>query len=436
MVYANNHANRVVVTGMGILSPLGNTVNEFYTNLIAGQTGIRIHPEKNLPRPVGVVDFVVEKHFSKMQLLGLDRVSQFAIVAAEQAVAQAGLDSIKSLGNEVGVFFGTGAGGAISTEHAYARFFNAGGEKKKPLTIPAAMVHAPASQVALRFGVRGECQTYSTACSSSSVAIGEAYRRIRDGYMESALAGGAECILVPGLLDNWMDMRVLCSDPYAAAGTGCRPFSADRTGFAIGEGAGMLVLESLNAAQTRGAVILAEIVGYGVSNDATHITKPDVSGQTLAIQRALNDARIDPRKIDHINAHGTATLVGDVVETASIKAVFGKHAYAVPISATKSAHGHLMGATGAVELIATVQALRQQIVPPTTHWTTPDGDCDLDYVPGKGRSVKNMEYALSNSFAFGGSNVALVTRSFSEHPSYPIKNNSSYRSRINVVGGD
>ena len=404
--------NRVVVTGMGVLSPLGNSVNEFFANLVAGQTGIRHHPEKILPRTVGVVDFAPEQHFSKIQLLGLDRVSQFAIVAAGQAVNQAGLKADAPLGDDVGVFFGTGAGGAESTEHAYAKYFNAGGEKKKLLTIPAAMTHAPASQVAIRFGVRGECQTYSTACSSSSVAIGEAYRRIRDGYLYCALAGGAECVLTPAILDNWMVMQVLCNDKSDVGGTGCRPFSADRTGFAIGEGAGMLILESLDAAQARGATILAEIVGYGVSNDAMHITKPNAAGQALAMQRALTDARIDARQIDHINAHGTATLAGDAVEMQSIKAVFGKHAYAIPVSATKSAHGHLMGATGVVELIATIQALQQQTVPPTTHWTTPDPDCDLDYVPGKGRPVQGLQYAMSNSFAFGGNNVALVARAW------------------------
>ncbi len=315
---------RVVVTGLGVITPLGNSPEAFFLNLLSGKTGISIHPTQHLPRAVGTAEFSPELHFNKMQLLGLDRVSQFAVVAARQAVAQAGYDPDIVMGDEVGVFLGTGAGGVESTEHAYAKFFNAGGEKKKLLSIPAAMNHAPASQVALMLGARAECQTYSTACSSSSVAIGEAYRRIHDGYSNCAIAGGAECILMPGMLDSWMAMRVLCDDTDDAPGTGCRPFSSDRNGFAIGEGAAVLVLESLDAAQNRGANILSEIVGYGVSNDATHITKPNVDGQALAMQRALKEACIDPSQISYINAHGTATIAGDRTETASIKKCSGR----------------------------------------------------------------------------------------------------------------
>lgn len=401
---------RVVVTGLGVITPLGNSPEAFFSNLLSGKTGIAIHPTQHLPRAVGTAEFLPELHFNKMQLLGLDRVSQFAVVAARHAAAQAGFNPAVALGDEVGVFLGTGAGGVESTEHAYAKFFNAGGEKKKLLSIPAAMIHAPASQVALMLGARAECQTYSTACSSSSVAIGEAYRRIRDGYSNCAIAGGAECILTPGMLDSWMAMRVLCDDTDDAPGTGCRPFSSDRNGFAIGEGAAVLVLESLGSAENRGANILSEIVGYGVSNDATHITKPNVDGQALAMQRALKEACIDPSEISYINAHGTATIAGDRTETASIKKVFGTHAYKVPISATKSAHGHLMGATGAVELVATIMALQEQVIPPTTHWSTCDDECDLDYVPWKARKVTGLEFAMSNSFAFGGNNAVLIAR--------------------------
>lgn len=401
---------RVVVTGMGVITPLGNSPDDFFSNLLSGQTGIRPHPARVLPRAVGAADFSPEQYFNKMQLLGLDRVSQFAVVAAEQAIRQAGFNPDVAMGDKVGVFFGTGAGGVESTEHAYAEFFNAGGEKKKLLSIPAAMNHAPASQIALRFGARGECQTYSTACSSATVALGEAYRRIRDGYWDCTLAGGSECILMPGMLNSWLAMRVLCNDSDHAPGTGCRPFSGDRNGFAIGEGAAVLVLESLDTALERGATILAEIAGYGVSNDATHITKPNKTGQVLAMQRALTDACIKPTQIGHINAHGTATIAGDKIETESIKNVFGEHAYDIAISATKSAHGHLMGATGAVELVATILALKGQLIPPTTHCSTSDDECDLDYVPRKARKVTGLEYAMSNSFAFGGNNAVLIAR--------------------------
>lgn len=404
---------RVVITGIGLQSPLGGSAQEFFGRLCAGESGIRPHPDPAIGIPVGWVAFDASAHFSKMQLLNLDRVSQLAVVAALDAVRNAGLDTEQALGEMTGVYFGTGHGGAESTEHAYAKFFGVGGEKKKLLTIPAAMVHAAASQVALRLGVQGECQTYSTACSSAAVAIGEAYRRIRDGYIQTAIAGGADCLLTPCILENWSAMRVLCVDPSAAGGqtgTGCRPFSSDRTGFAIAEGAAVFVLETLAAAQARGAQPLAEIVGYGVSNDATHLTRPNAAGQALAMRRALNDASLQPTDIGHINAHGTATQAGDTAETQSIKAVFGPHAYRIPVSATKSAHGHLMGASGAVELVATIMALQQQTVPPTTHWATPDPDCDLDYVPQVARSVTGLEYALSNSFAFGGNNAALIVK--------------------------
>lgn len=404
---------RVVITGIGIQSPLGRTGPEFFDRLCAGESGIRTHPDPAITFPVGWVDFDAHAHFSKMQLLNLDRVSQFGVVAALDAVRNAGLNTEEALGEMTGVYFGTGAGGAESSEHAYAKFFGADGEKKKLLTIPAAMIHAPASQVALRLGVRGECQTYSTACSSAAVAIGEAYRRIRDGYIKIAITGGADCVLMPGILDSWSAMRVLCIDPAdqgGESGTGCRPFSAERTGFAIGEGAAVLVLETWEAAQARGIQILAEIVGYGVSNDASHLTKPNAAGQAMAMRSALTDAGLQPADIGYINAHGTATHAGDRAETQSIKTVFKDHAYCIPISATKSAHGHLMGATGAVELVATVMALQQQVVPPTSFYGKPDPECDLDYVPTKSRSVTDLNYALSNSFAFGGNNAALIVR--------------------------
>jgi 3-oxoacyl-(acyl-carrier-protein) synthase len=408
---------RVVITGIGIQSPLGSSANEFFTRLCAGVSGIRQHPDPAIAFPVGWVDFMPSKHFSKMQLLNLDRVSQLAVVAALDAVRHAGLDVDMPFGDQTGVYLGTGAGGAESLEHAYAKFFGAGGEKKKLLTVPAAMLHAPASQIALRLGVRGECQTYSTACSSAAVAIGEAYRRIKDGYMQTAIAGGADCVLMPGVLDSWQAMRVLCDSSEGsdgALGKGCKPFSLDRTGFAIGEGAAVFALETLESATVRSAVVLAEIVGYGVSNDASHLTKPNSEGQAVAMRHAISDAGLQPEDIGHINAHGTATAAGDVAETESIKAVFGKHAYNIGISATKSAHGHLMGATGAVELVAMVMALQTQTLPPTSFYGKPDPDCDLDYVPNVARQVKDVDYALSNSFAFGGNNAALIVRRWTE----------------------
>jgi 3-oxoacyl-(acyl-carrier-protein) synthase len=402
--------SRVVVTGAGVLSPLGNSIDDFWNALIQGKSGIRLHSDPAITFPVGWVDFDVEKHFTRVQLNTIDRVSLLALVAAKQAIELSGVDDVESLGSKAGVYLGVGMGGADSLEQAYAKYFNSGGDRKKVLTIPAAMTHAAASQIGLAHGITGECQTYSTACSSSTVAIGEAYRRIRDGYMQTAITGGAECILVPSILNHWHAMRVLCTESDEKLGTGCRPFSADRTGFAIGEGAAVFVLESLTHAISRGAKPLCEIVGYGVSNDASHITKPNAEGQALAFQNALADADLMPQQIGHINAHGTATQAGDIAETASIKAVFKEHAYKIAISATKSSHGHLMGATGAIEFLATMLALRDQVVPPTAHWCIADPACDLDYIPGQGRSIEGLEFALSNSFAFGGNNAVLVAK--------------------------
>jgi 3-oxoacyl-[acyl-carrier-protein] synthase II len=430
--------HRVVITGLGLQSPLGSLVdndadnhaNSFFTRLCAGETGIRQHPNPEIDFPVGWVEFDATAHFGRMQMNQLDRVSLLSIVAARQAIAMAGLKVITEqqydlnhLDSEnTGVLFGTGMGGAESTELAYAKFFDAPPEvwaRKKTLSIPAAMTHAPASQIALDLGIRGECQTYSTACSSAAVAIGEAFRRIQHGYLTTAIAGGAECVLVPGVLDSWAAMKVLCEAPSDVLkagellGTGCRPFSANRTGFAIGEAAGVLVLESLEAATARGATIIAELVGYGVSNDATHITKPNPAGQALAMRRAIACAGIAPTDIGYINAHGTATGAGDVAETHSIKAVFGDHAYKLAVSSTKSAHGHCMGGTAAVEFIATVLALQNQMIPPTTHYGEPDADCDRDYVPHRGRAVpadKPLRYAASNAFAFGGNNAVLIAK--------------------------
>jgi 3-oxoacyl-(acyl-carrier-protein) synthase len=438
--------HRVVMTGLGLQSPLGSLVgkdadnhaNSFFNRLCAGDTGIRQHPNPEINFPVGWVDFDATAQFGRMQINQLDRVSLLSIVVARQAIAMAGFktapsqtaldtftehDKLNHLNiDDTGVLFGTGMGGAESTELAYAKFFDAPPEvwaRKKTLSIPAAMTHAPASQIALDLGIRGECQTYSTACSSAAVAIGEAFRRIQHGYLTTAIAGGAEALLIPGVLDSWAAMKVLCEAPSDALkagellGTGCRPFSANRTGFAIGEAAGVLVLESLDAATARGATIIAELVGYGVSNDATHITKPNPAGQALAMRRAIACAGIVPTDIGYINAHGTATGAGDVAETQSIKAVFGDHAYQLAVSSTKSAHGHCMGGTAAVEFIATVLALQQQIIPPTTHYDTPDADCDLDYVPHRGRTMpadKPLRYAASNAFAFGGNNAVLVAK--------------------------
>ncbi len=399
---------RVVVTGMGLMSPLGCTPERFFDKLIAGHTGIGRHPDPAIRQEVGWVREEVGGHFTRLQLLDLDRLSQLALMAAQQALDAAALPL--PLGEQAGVFFGTGAGGVETLEHAFGGFFGRPDERQKLLAILSAMPHAPASQVALRHGALGECQTYSTACSSSAVAIGEAFRRIRDGYLDLALAGGGESMITPAVLSGWNDMRVLCDSPALSPGTGCRPFSADRSGFALAEGAGFVVLESLDGARERGARPLAELVAYGVSNDGSHMSRPHPRGQVQAMRRALHMAGIERESIGYLNANGTATLAGDVVETRAIKEVFGDHAHQLAVSSTKSAHGHLIGAAGVVEFIATLMALDRQVAPPTTHWAMRDPDCDLDYVPGTGRPMDGVSHMMSNSFAFGGNNVSLILR--------------------------
>jgi len=273
------------------------------------------------------------------------------------------------------------------------------------------MNNAAASFISIERGLKGPCLTFSTACSSSSVAIGEAFRLIRHGYADVMLAGGMESPLTCGNLMSWESLGTLAveaEDPSMS----CRPFSRDRTGFVLGEGAAVVVLESLERARNRGARIYGELAGYGSTADAEHITKPSMEGQSRAIEAALVEAGMGPDEIDYINAHGTATKANDVIETQAIKKVFGPRAYAIPISSTKSMHGHLLGAAGAVEFIASILALQRGVVPPTATLTIPDPECDLDYVPGEARTNVNLKAVMSQSFAFGGTNAVLIVRTF------------------------
>jgi 3-oxoacyl-[acyl-carrier-protein] synthase II len=276
------------------------------------------------------------------------------------------------------------------------------------------MSNAAAAQISIEHGLQGPSVTYSTACSSSAIAVGEALRAIRHGYADAAIAGGVESFLTFGAIRAWEALRTLALEDPDDPANSCRPFSADRTGLVLGEGAGMLVLEELDHAVRRGARIHAEVIGYGAGSDAAHIAKPDMAGQVRTMQLALDDAGIGPQDIDYINAHGTATVAGDVVETAAIKQVFGAHAARIPISSTKAVHGHLMGAAGAVEFVTVILAIIRGAIPPTAHLRVLDPKCDLDYVPNTGRRGATVRAAMSNSFAFGGSNAVLIARAF--HP--------------------
>jgi 3-oxoacyl-[acyl-carrier-protein] synthase II len=403
----------VAVTGLGVVSPLGNDPASFFDSLVAGRSGVRRLEGRSFER-LGVrvgapASFDAAAFFPAARVRMLDRVSQFALYAAAQALAASGgaLDGCDR--RRAGVFLGTGMGGSETTDDGYHILYAEHSDRVKPYSVLMAMNNAAASWIALDHGLEGPNLTYSTACSSSAVAIGEAARRIAHGETDVMLAGGAEAPLTFGTLKAWEALRTLAPED-ADAGASCRPFSKDRAGLVLGEGAAVVVLEDWERARARGAPVLAELTGYGLFTDAGHITRPSVAGQAEAMRRALAHAGCDAADVGYINAHGTGTLANDGVETAAIKEVFGERARAIPVSSTKSMHAHLLGAAGAVEFVATVLALSRRTLPPTMHLRVADPECDLDYVPGVARTAGGAPVALSNSFAFGGTNAVLVAR--------------------------
>jgi 3-oxoacyl-[acyl-carrier-protein] synthase II len=406
---------RVVVTGIGVTSPLGCDPESFFANLVAGRSGIR-KLDTSWPGVAygGTVEVDLDAHFTKVRRVGMDRISMLALLAARQAQSASGLAIDDSNAERTGLFWGTGMGGAGTLESAYQDLLVRKAMRLKPSTVVSVMTNAATGQIGIEFGIRGPACTYSSACSSSAVAIGEAFRAIRFGFVDRAVAGGAEALLTEGVIKAWESLGTLARPDTERPETSCRPFAADRSGFLLAEGAAVLMLEEEGAARARCATILAEIAGYGNTNDASHITQPDAGGQARAMRLALAEAHIDARLIDHINAHGTGTKAGDISETNAIHQVFGEHAARIPVSATKALHGHLMGATGALELVATVLALRDAVAPPTAHLWKPDPDCDLDYVPLEAKPLKRAEVGMSNSFGFGGNNAVLVVRRY--HP--------------------
>jgi 3-oxoacyl-[acyl-carrier-protein] synthase II len=357
-----------------------------------------------------VTNFDPSAHFTKAQLVGLDRVTQFGLIAADQAVRDAKLDATLLAARKAGVYIGTGIGGANALEAGYRNFFDKDGGRIPPLTVISTMANATAAHISIRFGIRGPVMTYSIACASSAVAIGEAFRAIRDGNIDIAVAGGAEAMATPGMIGAWAAMRVLATPDVKHPERSCKPFSKGRNGLVLGEGAGVLVLEALETAKARQTKIWAEIAGYGIASDASHISKPSQDGQVSALRAAIDESQLAVTDIGYINAHGTATQLGDIVETAAIKAAFGSAAYDIPVSSTKALHGHLMGAAGAVELIVGLLALNTGSVPATCHYSEPDPDCDLDYVANTARTGLEINAAMSNSFAFGGTNAVLIAK--------------------------
>jgi beta-ketoacyl-acyl-carrier-protein synthase II len=406
--------HRVAITGLGVVTSLGSSVEDLFASLTAGQSGVRrlpSHLSDRLKSPIGAcVAFDANAHFNEPRLRMLDRVTQFALVAAKQAIADARLDFQNEKRERCGVCVGTGMGGAETTEEGYRTLYAERSDRVKPYSVLAAMTNAAASWIGIDHGLCGPNLTYSTACSSSAVAIGEAARRIKFGEVDVMLAGGAEAPLTFGVLRAWEAMRTLAVPDSIDPSHSCRPFSRTRTGLVLGEGAAFVSLEEWDHAINRGATIHAELSGYGLATDIGHITRPSVEGQASAMRAALASAQLEPDAVDYVNGHGTATAQNDVVETAALKEVFGQRAYDLPVSSTKSMHAHLLGAAGALEFVICVMSLKRGVVPPTMHLDTPDAACDLDYVSGQARISANLRTVMSNSFAFGGTNAVLIAQ--------------------------
>ena len=405
---------RVFVTGLGFVSPHGEDPAAIFEKICLGESAIRMvrsgTPELGADVLLASVDFEPGDRINKADRIFMARAAQMAVVATGNALEDSGLLIEGSGPEEAGVHMGCGLGGAEILQQAYSTYFERHSRRVRPTTVPLIMASGPASQVGMCFGMRGPAHTYSVACASSSVAIGEAFRSIRDGYSDVVIAGGAEAMLNDGSVAAWQAVGVIAKEHADGAEASCRPFDLERTGLVLGEGACTLILESEERAAARGVEPLAEIVGFGASSDAHKLTGPSVDGQELAIRNALEDAGLTADAVGYINAHATGTSAGDPVEIEAIKRAFGAAAQDVAVSSTKSMHGHLVGASGALECAITALALNGRRLPPTANLTAPDPACDLDCVADVGRDAPELEVALSNSFAFGGSNATLALR--------------------------
>lgn len=403
---------RVVITGMGIVCPIGNTLDETWESVRANRCGVGEitafdTSDYKVKLAAEVRDLDTEQYFSKREMKFNERFTQFARIAAKQAYADAGLEGCEIDRDRFGVIVGSGVGGLRKIEESNETLNSRGPGRVSPFFIPMAIVNLAPGNIAIDLQAKGICSSSVTACASGTNSIGEAFHRIRDGYEELIAAGGSESTITPLGIAGFQSMRALYSgdDPARAS----IPFDKERSGFVMGEGAGILMLEELEHAKARGAKIYAEVVGYGTSCDAHHITAPleDGSGAAKAMENAVKDARLDVKDIDYINAHGTSTSLNDKGETAAVKTLFGDHARELMISSTKSMTGHLLGGSGAVEAVITVKALQDGFVPATLNYQVPDPDCDLNVVPNEGVE-KNIRHAISNSFGFGGHNATLA----------------------------
>jgi nodulation protein E len=397
--------NRVVISGIGIVSPVGSSLGEFWTALVDGRSGIgplTIVPTERLSTRIAaqVIGFDPDAHFRPKQAHFLDRFAQFALFASRAAVHDAQCEISEELALDAATVIGSGGGGQSTMDAVYFKFYGQSSDKVHPLSIPRWMVNAAASQVSIDLGLRGPTWTVATACASGAHAIGQAFQMVRNGQAPMAVAGGADACLTVGTIKAWEALRVLSTDT-------CRPFSRNRSGLVLGEGAAMFVLEPRDRALARGARVYAEILGFGMSADGVDITAADANGGARAMRAALRDARANLEDVDYVNAHGTGTILNDRTESVALKMVFASRTACLPVSSSKAVLGHGMGAAGALELAATALALQTQTIPPTANFDEPDPTCSLDCVPNVARSAR-IRVAMSNSFAFGGLNAVLV----------------------------
>ena len=408
---------RVVVTGLGCISPVGNNVKDTWTSLIQGKSGvgrITLFDCSDYPTRIAaeIKGFDSSAYLSSKESKHSDRFVQFAVAAAKQAFADARLDMTKEDPTRIGVWVGTGMGGLSTIEEGYLDLQKKGPAKVRPFFIPMIICNMAPGQISISLGVKGPNSCTVSACASSGHAIGDAFKIIQRGSAEMMVAGGTECAITRLGVAGFCALKALSTrndEPLTAS----RPFDKTRDGFVIAEGAVMVILEELEHAKKRGAVIYGELIGYGMTGDAYHITAPDPegAGATGCMRMALEDAQLKPSDISYINAHGTSTQLNDKIETKAIKQLFGETAYRIPVSSTKSVTGHLLGAAGAIEFMVCCLALRDEIIPPTINYHTPDPECDLDYVPNEARKAK-LEVVLSNSLGFGGHNVTLIARRY------------------------
>lgn len=411
-------SNRVVITGIGAITPIGTGKDAFWEALLAGKSGIgkisRFDATEFTAKIAGEVkDFEPENYIDKKEAKRMDRYAQFAVAATKIAIADAGLELEKENCERIGTFVGTGIGGIETMHEQYKKLFDKGPSRISPFFIPMMIANMAAGQVSITFGLKGPSSCVVTACATGTNSIGDAYRVIQRGDADAMVAGGTEASISPAAVAGFCSMKALCTDRNDEPERASRPFDKDRSGFVMGEGSGIVILESLEHAEKRGAHIYAEIAGYGSNSDAYHITATAPGGAMAAkcMQLAIKDAGMKPEDIDYINAHGTSTHLNDECETMAVKTVFGEHAKNIAMSSIKSMTGHLLGAAGGIECIATVLAVQDDMMPPTINYETPDEGLDLDYVPNKARA-KTVRAAISNSFGFGGHNACLLLKKF------------------------